>query len=249
MTTKLFVVTKATSGRNACLQAKEFIEGTKSLFHTYSIVKCISQSNGEFENLGFKNLSLEENKDFWFENYNKKDNLCNLSFEEWLKEKKCLLQDFSTFEEIKTYSIVIASQHLIYGDVCDYINKLTIKKSNLVTKDSFLTLFRNLKNNFYYFLCKYFYKKKKITDIDLVKKINKINDIDYFDYQFCYEYFLIMDTLSNFGTINPSEFNLLEHSFFPGYFGLDQIAHYNYDKYSNQNSPDTTWVVLVDISW
>ena len=133
MITKLLVVTTAPSAKVAYSQAKEFIEGLRPLFNNYSIVKCISQNNKVHENLGYNTLDFNENKDYWYEEYRQHEDFGKVDFNDWLKVNKYLLINIASFEEVKTYAKLIASQYLIYGDIFDYIkksnSKFTIRKS------------------------------------------------------------------------------------------------------------------------
>jgi len=246
MVTKLLVVTTAPSAKVAYSQATEFIEGFHPLFNDYSIVKCISQNNKVNENLGYDTLDFDENKDYWYEEFTKHEDFGKVDFNDWIKENKILLENIETFEDVKTYSKLIASQYLIYQNDVDYINKAF---SKFTFKKTLSILIRNLKYNYNYLLYKILNNKKKLKEIDIVNKINLVEDRPDFDYVFFREYYTIMDELTSFGTIKPSEFNLLRHRFFPCYFGFDQIAHHEFNRYSDEHSPENTWVVLAEIEW
>jgi hypothetical protein len=250
MVTKLLVVTSAKTRQAAFQQAKEFANGCSSLFESYSVLKMISENNDSFENLGHDELSYDESKDIWFDEYKKGlSESDEYSFEEWLKSKKYLLRDISSFDEVQTLAREIASQHLIYGDVFTYMKKFSHSKRSIKRSRPISEVLKSSFEKVVSFLFKSSSEKSKDLQKSYNKYFNNNDDTEVIDYQYCKEYFMIMQSFQDNQIENHNDFSITEHSFFLGNFGFDQIAHYKYNKWSHQGEGLTTWVVLIEILW
>lgn len=224
MTSKLLVVTTAENNNQALQNANKFIKGYQSFFYDYSIIKTVSEDDEEFENIGANQINFEENSDEWFDEYSKL-NSPSLEFEDWITSKKYLLRDVNTFSDIQNLAKEIAAQYLNYGDIFEYLKQFDYNNRTV----------------------------EKPYSVDSLS-VNNINEDDFYtvdiDYQHCKEYFSVMQAIEENGTLNPDEFDILEHSYFPGHFGDNQIAHYNYEKKDKRKkSLNKTWVVMADILW
>lgn len=245
MVSKLIVITKNNSKTEAAKEIYDFLKGSSSLFHSFSLIKMISDQNEVIDNLGCIQLSLSENKDDWYYEYkSSKLETEGVNFEEWLTAKKYLLRDINSFEEVQELSREIVNQTSNYTDVLSKISEY--QNSNVSFTDNQLSVKTDSYSN--------------LNSIDMSRSSDFLGSQDTFspqralfdnhqkhlDYQDCMEYFMIKHCLEIQGIDSVEEFDLLKHHFFLPNFILNQIVHT--DNFSSKYEERKVWIGLVEIS-
>lgn len=245
MVSKLIVVTKNNSRTEAAKEIYGFLNGSSSLFHSFSLIKMISDQNEVMDNLGCIQLSLSENKDDWYSEYkSSKIETEGVNFEEWLTAKKYLLRDINSFEEVQELSREIVNQTSYYTDVLSEISEY--HNSNVSVSDNHSSVKTDSYSN--------------LNPIDMSEGSDFLDSQESFrspralfdnnqnqlDYQNCMEYFMIKHCLEIQGIDSVEEFDLLKHHFFLPNFILNQIVHT--DIFPSKYEERKVWIGLVEIS-
>lgn len=244
MVSKLIVVTKNNSRKEAAKEIYDFLNGSSSLFHSFSLIKMISDQNEVIDNLGCNQLSLSENEDDW--NYEFKASKLEtegVNFEEWLTAQKYLLRDINSFEEVQELSREIVNQTSNYTDVLSKISEY--HNSNVSVTDNHSCVKTDSYSN--------------LNPIDMRRGSDFLGSQDTFcslrvlidnhqkqlDYQDCMEYFMIKHCLEIQEIESVEEFDLMKHHFFLPNFILNQIVHT--DIFSSKYEEGKVWIGLVEI--